>query len=126
MKEQQSAYRIKQLLDRGLDLEAGTLARLKEAREQALARQRTRAPGLVFAWADNVTGGGSGGPSWLVSRVLLPMALLIFGLVAISQWRETQQAADIEEIDAAVLAGDLPLDSYLDKGFDAWLKRSSH
>ena len=28
--------------------------------------------------------------------------------------------------DAAVLTGDLPLDAYLDKGFDAWLKRSSH
>jgi len=25
-----------------------------------------------------------------------------------------------------VLTGDLPLDAYLDKGFDAWLKRSSH
>jgi hypothetical protein len=24
-----------------------------------------------------------------------------------------------------VLTGDLPLDAYLDKGFDAWLKRSS-
>ena len=35
-------------------------------------------------------------------------------------------AAEIEEIDAAVLTGDLPLDAYLDKGFDAWLKPSSH
>jgi hypothetical protein len=25
-----------------------------------------------------------------------------------------------------VLTSDLPLDAYLDKGFDAWLKRSSH
>jgi uncharacterized protein DUF3619 len=125
MNEQQTAYRIKQLLNQGLDLEPGKLTRLKEAREQALARQRTRAPAPMLAWAENVTGGG-GGPSWLVSRVLLPMALLIFGLVAIGQWRDTQQAAEIEEIDAAVLSGDLPLDAYLDKGFDAWLKRSSH
>jgi len=125
MNEQQTAYRIKQLLDRGLDLDPGKLARLKEAREQALTRQRTRAPGGVLAWADNVTGGW-GGPTALIPRLLLPTALLIFGLVAISQWRETQQAAEIEEIDAAVLTGDLPLDAYLDKGFDAWLKRSSH
>ena len=123
MNEQQTAYRIKQLLNRGLDLDPRRLARLKDAREQALARQRTRARGVVLAWADNVTGRG-GGPSSLIPRVLLPMALLIFGLVASSQWRDTQQAVEIEEIDAAVLTGDLPLDAYLDKGFDAWLKRS--
>lgn len=122
MNEQQTAYRIKQVLNRGLDLDPGKLARLKEARELALARQRTRALSPVLAWADNVSGGG---PSFLLSRVVLPTALLIFSLVAINQWRETQQAAEIEEIDAAVLTGDLPLDAYLDKGFDAWLKRSS-
>ena len=124
MNEQQIAYRIRQYLNRGLDLSPGKLARLKGAREQALARQRTEARAPVLAWADNVTGGWRS-PSSLISRVLVPMALLIFGLVAISQWRDTQQAAEIEEIDAAVLTGDLPLDAYLDKGFDAWLKRSS-
>ena len=53
------------------------------------------------------------------------MAVLILGLIAINQWRDSQVAAEIEEIDAAVLTGDLPLDAYLDKGFDAWLRRSS-
>jgi hypothetical protein len=70
--------------------------------------------------------GRSGGPSALIPRLLLPMAVLIFGLIAINQWRDTQVAAEIEEIDAAVLTSDLPLDAYLDKGFDAWLKPSSH
>jgi uncharacterized protein DUF3619 len=124
MNEQQTAYRIKQVLNRGLDLDPGKLARLKEARERALARQRTRALAPVWAWADNLTGGWNG-PSLVLSRVVLPMLLVIFSLVAINQWRETQQAAEIEEIDAAVLTGDLPLDAYLDKGFDAWLKSSS-
>jgi hypothetical protein len=125
MNEQQIAYRIKQHLNRGLDLDAGKLARLKAAREQALARQRveSRVPG--FAWADNVLGKW-GGPQSLIPRVLLPMAVLILGLIAINQWRESRVAAEIEEIDAAVLTGDLPLDAYLDKGFDAWLKRSPH
>ena len=124
MNEQQTAYRIKQMLNRGLDLDPGKVARLREAREHALARQRTKALAPVLAWADNVTGGW-GAPSFVLSRVVLPTVLVIFSLVAISQWRETQQAAEIEEIDAAVLAGDLPLDAYLDKGFDAWLRRSS-
>ncbi len=125
MNEQQTAYRIKQILNRGLDLDPGKLARLREARERALAHQRTRALAPVAAWADNVTGGGWGG-SYLMSRVVLPTLLVIFSAVAIYQWRDTQQAAEIEEIDAAVLTGDLPLDAYLDKGFDAWLRRSSH
>lgn len=123
--EQQTAYRIRQVLNRGLDLDAGKLARLKAARERALARQRVEAPSFVLAWADNVIG-RFGGNASVVPRMLLPMAVLILGLTAINQWRDSQVAAEIEEIDAAVLTGDLPLDAYLDKGFDAWLKRSSH
>lgn len=125
MNEQQIAYRIKQYLNRGLDLDAGKLVRLKAAREQALARQRVESRIPLLAWAGNIIG-RPGGPSTLVPRVLLPMAVLILGLVAVSHWRDSQLAAEIEEIDAAVLTGDLPLDAYLDKGFDAWLRRPSH
>jgi hypothetical protein len=124
MNEQQITYRIKQLLNRGLDLDAGKLARLKTAREAALARQRIESSVPVLAWADNLIG-KSGGPSALIPRVLLPMAVLILGLIAVNQWRDSQLAAEIEEIDTAVLTSDLPIDAYLDKGFDVWLKRSS-
>src|SRR2546430_8647907 len=124
MNEQQIAYRIKQLRSRGLDLEAGKLARLKKSRERALAGQHVESRVPVLAWASNAIG-RSGGPSALVPRLLLPMAVLVLGLIAINQWRDSQVAAEIEEIDAAVLTGDLPLDAYLDKGFDAWLRRSS-
>jgi len=125
MNEQQITYRIKQLLNRGLDLDADKLARLKAAREAALVRQRVESRVPLLAWADNVIG-KSGGPSALIPRVLLPMAVLILGLIAVNQWRDSQLAAEIEEIDTAVLTSDLPIDAYLDKGFDAWLKRSSH
>lgn len=125
MNEQQIAYRIKQYLNRGLDLDAGKLARLEAAREQALARHHVESRVSVLAWADNVLG-GAGGASRFIPRVLLPMLVLILGLISINHWRELQVAAEVEEIDAAVLTGDLPLDAYLDKGFDAWLKRSLH
>src|SRR5258705_8425961 len=125
MNEQQITYRIKQLLNRGLDLDAGKLARLKAAREAALTRQRIESRVPVLAWADNLIG-KSGGPSALIPRVLLPMAVLILGLIAVNQWRDFQLAAEIEGNDAAVFTSDLPIDAYLDKGFDAWLKRSSH
>jgi len=123
MNEQQIAYRIKQQLNRGLDLDADKLARLKGARERALARQPIGSRVAVGTWADNVLG-RSDSPSSLLRRLLLPMAVLILGLIAVNHWRDSQLAAEIEEIDAAVLTGDLPLDAYLDKGFDAWLKRS--
>jgi hypothetical protein len=125
MNEQQIAYRIKQHLNHGLALDAEKLARLKAVREQALARQRLESRAPALAWADNVVG-RMGGPSALVPRMLLPIVFLMLAFFAISQWRDSQQAAEIEEIDAAMLTSDLPLDAYLDKGFDAWLKRSSH
>jgi len=125
MNEQQIAHRIRQHLNRGLDLDPVKLARLKEAREHALARQPLESRFARWAWADNVLGRADS-PSSLLRRLLLPMAVLILGLVAVNHWRDSQLAAEIEEIDSAVLTGDLPLDAYLDKGFDAWLKRPSH
>src|ERR1700704_6076735 len=73
MNEQQIAYRIKQLLNRGLDLDAGKLARLKDSRERALACQHVESRVSVLAWAGNAIG-RSGGPSALIRRLLLPMA----------------------------------------------------
>ena len=124
MNEHQITYRIKQHLNRGLALDPQKLVRLKAMRERALARQRLESPAPALAWADNVVG-RMGGPSALVPRMLLPMAFIILGLLAITQWQDSQQAAEIEEIDAAVLTRDLPIDAFLDKGFDAWLRRSS-
>src|SRR3979490_1125975 len=99
MNEQQIAYRIKQLLNRGLDLDAGKLARLKESRERALACQHVESRVPVLAWAGNAIG-RSGGPSALIPRLLLPMAVLILGLIAVNQWRDNQGARENEGIHA--------------------------
>ena len=66
--------------------------------------------------------GGVGGFSL---RVLLPTLLLVAGLVAIYNWQQDQRAADLEELDAQLLTDDLPIDAYLDRGFEAWLKKVS-
>jgi hypothetical protein len=124
MNEQQIAYRIRQHLNRGLDLDPDKLARLKEARVRAVARQRVASRVPQWAWASDILV-RSDSPAALVRRLLLPLAVLVVGLTAVTQWHDSQQAAEIEAIDAAVLTGDLPLDAYLDKGFDAWLKRPS-
>src|SRR5258708_24604280 len=120
MNEQQITYRIKQLLNRGLDLDAGKLARLKAAREAALVRQRVESRVPLLAWTDNVIG-KSGGPSALIPRVLLPMAILILGLIAVNQWRGSPLAPEIEEIGTPGLTSDLPIATHLDQGFAALL-----
>lgn len=124
MNEQQLASRIRQSLNQGIVLDAATLTRLRASRELALARQKAPATSPVLGWADNVTGRIPESRP-LVSRLLLPMGVMILGLLAINVWHQAQVAQEIEEIDTAVLKGDLPLDAYLDKGFAAWLKRSS-
>lgn len=121
MNEHHLAYRIRQILNQGLALDNEKLARLRAAREQAIARQRVTAPRMVLAWADNLTGGFGAS---VVSRFLLPAAMLILGLVAINTWQQSQAVQELVEIDSGVLTSELPIDAYLDRGFDAWLKRS--
>jgi len=114
------ANKIRQALNEGSRVDARIAARLRDARERALlARKPEREPAL--AWA----GGGFGGVGGFSLRVLLPVMLLVAGLLAIYTWQEEQRAADIEELDAMLLTSDLPIDAYLDRGFEAWLKKVS-
>ncbi len=124
MNEQQFGYRIRQTLNRGLNLEARSLEALAAARARALARQRATAPSSWLAWAGEVAGPFSS-PKFLVSRLMLPGLVLALGLFIVNYWHQAQLAQENAEIDAQVLTGDLPIDAYLDKGFDAWLRRSS-
>jgi len=124
MNESKFGHQIKQQLDQALDLEPATLNRLKIAREQALARQRMTEPAFALAWADAVVGRLSGNPA--SASIALAGAALILALVGIQFWQQTPTVEEIEEIDAALLTSDLPINAYLDKSFDTWLKRSQH
>jgi hypothetical protein len=75
----------------------------------------------VLRWADNVLGNGGWGS--VSARVLLPAAALIVALAGIYSWQEKQRLAEIVEIDAQLLTDDLPIDAYLDRGFQNWLKK---
>ena len=123
MNEAQFGNKIRHLLNQGLRLDSAIAERLRAAREQALARQRPE-PAPVLAWADNVVGsfGGWGGMSL---RVLLPFAILLAGVGGAYSWQQNQRAAELEEIDARLLTDDLPIDAYLDRGFQNWLKKTS-
>ena len=110
---------LRQLLNQGTRVRPEIAQRLQKAREQALERQRE--PNPVLAWAGNVTGdGGWGG---IALRILLALALLVGAGSAIYNWQQKQRAAELEEIDAGLLTDDLPIDAYLDRGFQNWLKK---
>jgi hypothetical protein len=124
MNESKFAYQIKQKLDQTLNLEPATLKQLQAAREQALARQRVTEPAFALAWADAVAVRLSGNPA--SASIVLAGAALVLALVGIQYWQPQPSVEEIEEIDAAILTGDLPINAYLDNSFDTWLKRSQH
>lgn len=127
MNEIKFANKIRQALNEGSRVDARIAERLRAARERAIAsRKPEREPAL--AWArSTATGviGGFGGFGGFSLRLVLPTVLLVVGLVAIYSWQREQTAADIEELDAHLLTDDLPIDAYLDRGFEAWLKKTS-
>ena len=57
--------------------------------------------------------------------VALSLALLLAGAAGVYNWQQSQRIAEIEEIDSQLLTDDLPIDAYLDRGFQNWLKRRS-
>ena len=126
------AKKITTYLDDGLpDIKAGTAYKLQLARTEALARladpkRGTEAQAAVAGAVDGtgtVSGGrGRGSRGWLG----LGIALIVAAGFGYQQWQAYQQLTDIEETDAAILSSELPIDAYLDRGFQNWLKRASY
>ena len=112
---------LRVLLNQATPVRPQVAERLRQARVLALERQRPE-PAAALAWADNVVG-RLGGWSGLALRVLLPLALLVGSGVALYTWQQNQRAAEVEEIDSLLLTDDLPIDAYLDRGFQNWLKK---
>ncbi|HXM81054.1 MAG TPA: DUF3619 family protein [Burkholderiales bacterium] len=120
MNEPQFGDKIRHILNQGLSLDPRKAERLKAARELALARKRPEPVGAL-AWAGDMVG-DLGGWTGLSLRVLAPIVMLLIGFGAIYTWQQNQRADELAEIDAQVLTGDLPIDAYLDRGFQNWLK----
>jgi hypothetical protein len=127
MNEPLFGNKLRHLLNQGLRAnirdEAKVASRLRAARELALARQRREVRGGL-AWAGNMVG-DLGGWSGLSLRVVLPSVMLAVAVAGIYSWQQNQRAAEVEEIDAQLLTDDLPIDAYLDRGFQNWLKKTS-
>ena len=126
MNEPELANRIVQHLNQGLGtIKQGTLYQLQSARQAALDRYR-EAPQPVFglAWAGDLAFRISHN-RFVNGRNMLALGLLVLGLIGVTYWQMVLQANDVAEVDASLLADELPINAYLDKNFEAWLKRSS-
>lgn len=106
--------------------------RLRVAREQAVERarlaRRQTSTSLATAGGSVVVGSGPSAaladrPGWGVKFAsFLPLLLLVAGLVAIDRLHTRAQIHAAAEVDAALLADDLPPDAYTDPGFAEYLK----
>lgn len=127
MNENELAKKIVQHLDRGLGhIKQGALYKLQSARMAALERYRETPPQPVLglAWAGDVAFRLSQ-IHYFNARNVLALGLLLLGLIGVTYWQLVIQSNDIAEIDASLLTGELPINAYLDSGFEAWLRRSS-
>jgi hypothetical protein len=145
-KETEFALKVRRALDENINtLPAASLDKLAAARRTALARKKPEkavvaapvfAPALAGAGAAGLgaagpgslgaAGSGPAGKRGRFSRLALawPLLALVIGLAGIAYWEDQQRTAELADIDAAMLSDNLPLDAYLDHGFNAYLTRN--
>ncbi|CAH2780811.1 MAG: Putative transmembrane protein [uncultured Caballeronia sp.] len=139
-KETEFALKVRcALLDENINsLPAALLDKLAAARRMAIARKKPEkvavaapifAPSLAGVGATGslgTAGSGHAGKRGRFSRLALawPLLALVIGLAGIAYWEDQQRTAELADIDAAMLSDNLPLDAYLDHGFNAYLTRN--
>ncbi len=123
------AYKVRHALNEQTELlPAATANRLAAARKLALARKKKDVPSRVPV-TQGVIAGHAGRffdqpMSWLGRLgVAAPLLLGAAIFVGMFQTAEQQRVDDLADIDAAVLADELPLSAYLDHGFNAYLAK---
>jgi Protein of unknown function (DUF3619) len=98
--------------------------RLRVAREMALSRARHR---VTLASQVQVVGHGTavlgGSPWWLRMASMAPILVLALGLMLIERIDSQEQIEAAAEIDAILLADELPPRAYSDPGFGEFLRQ---
>jgi hypothetical protein len=129
MNEERQAYRIRQLLNYGLqDISKASRRRLEAARHMALSRQKEPIAALTIAGFGGMDtlgpSGKSGAPDTHTPglKQLLAICALLFGMWLSFNWHSDQYVAEVEAVDSALLTDDLPPDVFLDTEFLEWLK----
>jgi hypothetical protein len=103
--------------------------RLRFSREQALAKAREMrlAPQAVPgrpAWMNSAGTLVLGGPlpGWHRALSVLPLLMLLAGMFLIDHWATREQVLAVADVDAVLLADDLPPAAYQDPGFIDFLR----
>ncbi|SAK63082.1 membrane protein [Caballeronia hypogeia] len=142
-KENEFALKVIHALDESTsNIPAAAVDRLRDARRAAIARKKPEKVAVAvaahaftpaFAGAGATLGTGESGdarrPKGLLARLgglglAWPLAALIIGLAGIAYWEDQQRKAELADIDAAMMSDSLPIDAYLDHGFNAYLTRN--
>lgn len=122
MNDREFGNKIKQDLNYGLGrLDARVAERLKQARERALdAFAAQEVPSSSYELAGHH---GHAHRHAIAPRKWLPLAMLMLALLGVMYWQQEMNAD--EDVDAALLASDIPLNVYTDHDFHSWLNRST-
>ncbi|MBP5986722.1 MAG: DUF3619 family protein [Azonexus sp.] len=125
MNEERYAYRVRQALNHGLnDIPPAASRRLEAARHLAISRQKQTVRELIFAGAGTLTSSIPRAHIPYLKQALAIVALLV-GMWISFYWHSVQYVTELEEVDSALLADDLPPEAFLDNDFFEWLKDDS-
>lgn len=119
------AAKIARLLDQGVnELDPALSTKLLVARKQALGHYKEqRAPAWAPAWAGGAVARVTE-PHHFNFRMLAATVAFVAAFACALAWQSlTQGGSEMAEVDVGLLTDDLPINAYLDRGFDSWLKR---
>ena len=126
MNEERQAYRIRQALNHGLkDISPAASRRLEAARHLALSRQKQMVGELALSGTSRHLHGSHHGAPVAYTRQILAVAALLLGMWLSFYWHSVQYVNELEEVDSALLADDLPPEAFMDDDFFEWLKSDS-
>jgi len=93
---------------------------LSKAREVRLAAQVVSSPVLINSAGTLVLGGPA--PGWQRVLSVFPLLMLVAGMFLIDHWATREQVLAAADVDAVLLADDLPPAAYQDPGFIEFLR----
>jgi len=120
------AYKVRHALNESADkLPPSTAEKLASARKVALSRQKKESGLGVFVSLRLLAGDAgrffSEPLAWLGRMGVMVPVIALFALMASIYQVEQEHISNTAEMDAEVLADELPLSAYLDNGFNAFL-----
>jgi hypothetical protein len=134
MTERELARVVRGALDESADrLPYRAVRRLTAARTAALAHARTdtspRFAHEAVRAGHRPTAELAGTPAprlaWRIAAVVVPIAIVAAGLFGISVLERHQRADDLADLDAAMLADEVPISAYADRGFGVYLRNAT-